>query len=73
MNVIRLLWTMALAGALAGCGAGFGRDGSVHPDITAGVADYTGQGDNGEGWIGNSDGEGGPSAETPPPNSMTAH
>ena len=35
--------------------------GNVDPDGTAGLSDFTGQGDFGEGWIGNSDGEGGPS------------
>ena len=31
------------------------------PDGTAALGVFTGQGDDGPGWIGNSDGEGGPS------------
>jgi len=31
------------------------------PDGTAALSGFTGQGDDGTGWIGNSDGEGGPS------------
>jgi len=31
------------------------------PDGTAALSGFTGQGDGGSGWIGNSDGEGGPS------------
>jgi hypothetical protein len=65
----RLFGIMLLAGALAGCSSagkfGFGSDGSVHPDVTSGFADYSGQGRGGEGWAGNSDGEGGPSAIQP--------
>ena len=40
----------------------FGCDGAVHPDGTAAIANYTGQGHSGQGWAGNADGEGGPSA-----------
>jgi hypothetical protein len=69
MTATKLLLALALAGGLVGCTAGggphLGGDGSVHPDGTAGIADYTGQGESGEGWAGNSDGEGGPSAEKP--------
>jgi hypothetical protein len=42
-----------------------GCDGAVHPDGTAAIANYTGQGDSGQGWAGNADGEGGPSAIPP--------
>jgi hypothetical protein len=42
-----------------------GCDGSVHPDGTAAIANYTGQGESGQGWAGNADGEGGPSAIPP--------
>ena len=34
---------------------------AVFPDGTAGISNFTGQGDFGEGWIGNSNGDGGPS------------
>ena len=61
---------LILAGTLAGC-AGFGSDGSVHPDGTAGIAGYTGQGRDGEGWAGDSSGEGGPSAEQPAADDLT--
>jgi hypothetical protein len=61
-----LLCALAAIGLLAGCRAeGFGKDGSIHPDPTEGIADYTGQGSSGEGWAGDSSGEGGPSAEQP--------
>jgi len=70
-----LLSGLAVTGALAGCASSaesngklaFGPDGSIHPDLTAPEADYTGQGREGEGWAGNSDGEGGPSAVQPTP------
>jgi hypothetical protein len=47
-----------------------GCDGSVHPDGTAAIANYTGQGDSGQGWAGNADGEGGPSAIPPLPSDL---
>jgi hypothetical protein len=67
-KVLTSLWALLLCGALPGCVAGnnsngamhWGADGSIHPDFTAGIADYTGQGHAGEGWAGNSSGEGGP-------------
>lgn len=66
LSPMRLLSLLFLASALAGCAGrgqpGLGSDGSSHPDMTQGIADYTGQGSDGEGWAGNSDGEGGPSA-----------
>jgi len=34
---------------------------AVSPDGTAALGVFTGQGDDGTGWIGNRDGEGGPS------------
>jgi len=56
--------TVAVAGLLA-LTAGFMAPQSARaaafPDGTAGISNFTGQGDFGEGWIGNSDGEGGPS------------
>lgn len=72
---IYLVWLII---ALAGCAAGtasqntirLGRDGSFHPDATAGYAGYTGRGNDGEGWVGNSDGEGGPSAIPPAPGNL---
>jgi hypothetical protein len=64
--VMRLWCSLAFASALLGCAKiGLGPDGSFHPDATAGIADYTGQGDSGEGWAGDSEGEGGPSAVQP--------
>jgi hypothetical protein len=69
MKATKSLLALALAGGLLGCTAGgtphLGADGSLHPDATAGIAGYTGQGDGGQGWAGDSDGEGGPSAEQP--------
>jgi hypothetical protein len=69
MTATKALWVLALAGGLLGCTTGgtphLGADGSFHPDATARIAGFTGQGDSGEGWAGNSDGEGGPSAEQP--------
>lgn len=63
---VGLLWVPLLASPLVGCstgsGLGLGSDGSFHPDATAPISDYTGQGHDGEGWAGNSNGEGGPSA-----------
>ena len=35
--------------------------GNIDPDGTAAISSFTGQGESGEGWIGNSNGEGGPS------------
>ena len=62
----RLLCALAIASTLPGCSnGGLGPDGSFHPDATAGIADYTGQGDSAEGWAGDSEGEGGPSAVQP--------
>jgi hypothetical protein len=46
-------------------------DGAVHPDGTAAIANYTGQGDSGQGWAGNADGEGGPSAIPPLPSDLS--
>ena len=67
----RALCALSIAGTLFGCASatkmGFGPDGSVHPDVTTGIADYTGQGRDAEGWAGNSAGEGGPSAIPPAP------
>jgi hypothetical protein len=71
--IVQALSVLIFAGGVLGCtpGAGsngtvgLGPDGSVHPDATAGFADYSGQGDDGMGWAGNSSGEGGPSAELP--------
>ena len=69
MIAMKLLPALALAAGLLGCTADgtphLGADGSFHPDGTAAIADYTGQGDSGEGWAGDSEGEGGPSAEKP--------
>jgi hypothetical protein len=68
MTATKLLLALTLAGGLLGCtanGPHLGADGSFHPDGTAGIAGYTGQGDGGQGWAGDSDGEGGPSAEQP--------
>jgi hypothetical protein len=69
MIATKSLLALALAGGLLGCTADgiphLGADGSFHPDATAGIAAYTGQGDGGQGWAGDSDGEGGPSAEKP--------
>lgn len=73
LRAAKALWILICAGTLGGCTAGagsngslgLGRDGSFHPDGTASIAGYTGQGDGGEGWAGDSDGEGGPSAERP--------
>jgi hypothetical protein len=48
-----------------------GCDGAVHPDGTAAIANYTGQGDSGQGWAGNADGEGGPSAIPPLPSDLS--
>ncbi len=48
-----------------------GCDGAVHPDGTAAIANYTGQGDGGQGWAGNADGEGGPSAIPPLPSDLS--
>ena len=56
---------------LSGCAPNgmmvLGHDGAVHPDGTVAIANYTGQGDSGQGWAGNADGEGGPSAIPPLP------
>ena len=65
MRAIKWLWILAIAATLTACTSSLGRDGSFHPDATARFSNYTGQGSDGEGWIGNSDGEGGPSAEPP--------
>jgi hypothetical protein len=73
MTATKLLGTLVLAGTLVGCTAGaptdgslrLGSDGSFHPDATASISNYTGHGDSGEGWAGDSEGEGGPSAELP--------
>ena len=35
--------------------------GNIDPDGTAAISSFTGQGEFGEGWIGNSNGDGGPS------------
>jgi hypothetical protein len=48
-----------------------GCDGAEHPDRTAAIANYTGQGDSGQGWAGNADGEGAPSAITPLPSDLS--
>ena len=48
-----------------------GYDGAVHPDGTAAIANYTGQGHSGQGWAGNADGEGGPSAIPPLPSDLS--
>ena len=48
-----------------------GCDGAVHPDRTAAIANYTGQGDSGQGWAGNADGEGGPSSIPPLPSDLS--
>ena len=60
----RKLCMLALVGLLLGCSnPGVGSDGSFHPDVTAGFANYTGHGDSGTGWTGDDDLEkGGPSA-----------
>jgi predicted small secreted protein len=68
LRVATALWVLICAGTLSGCSngsMGLGPDGSFHPDGTAGIAAYTGQGEGGEGWAGDSSGEGGPSAELP--------
>jgi hypothetical protein len=71
LRAAKPLWVLICTGALLGCAAGsngslgLGRDGSFHPDATASIAGYTGQGEDGTGWAGNNDGEGGPSAELP--------
>jgi hypothetical protein len=71
LRVAKALWALICFGTLVGCATGsngslsLGRDGSFHPDATARIAGFTGQGDGAEGWAGNSDGEGGPSAELP--------
>jgi hypothetical protein len=78
-HVAKALWILIFAGTLVGCTAGagsnrslgLGPDGSFHPDRTAGIAGYTGQGDGGEGWAGDSEGEGGPSAERPAADDLT--
>jgi hypothetical protein len=52
MTATKSLLALALAGGLLGCtasGPHLGADGSFHPDATAGIAGYTGQGDGGEG------------------------
>lgn len=77
LRVAKALWILICAGALVGCTAGsngslgLGPDGSFHPDGTAGIAGYTGQGHGGEGWAGDSSGEGGPSAELPAADNLT--
>jgi hypothetical protein len=48
-----------------------GCDGAVHPDGTAAIANYTGQGHGGQGWAGNAGGEGGPSAIPPLPSDLS--
>jgi hypothetical protein len=72
VDTAKALSILACAAILAGCSSNgplhLGSDGSFHPDGTAGIADYTGQGDGGEGWAGDSSGEGGPSAELPAAN-----
>jgi hypothetical protein len=75
-KIVIALWVLLLSGALPGCVPGdnskgaihWGADGSIHPDATAEIAGYTGQGHAGQGWAGNSSGEGGPSAVPPAAN-----
>ena len=79
LRIAAALWVSICAGTLIGCTAGtgsngslgLGPDGSFHPDGTAGIAGYTGQGHGGEGWAGDSEGEGGPSAERPAADDLT--
>jgi hypothetical protein len=72
LRVAKTFWALTCLGSLLGCtgvgsngSVGLGPDGSIHPDATASIAGYTGQGHGGEGWAGDSSGEGGPSAELP--------
>jgi hypothetical protein len=79
LPLVKLAGIVAVAGTLAGCAAsppgalGFGSDGSLHPDATAGLANYTGQGEDGQGWAGDNDGEGGPSEIGPARDDLTPH
>jgi hypothetical protein len=81
MTATRFLLVAMIVSGLLGCTTGeksggglhLGADGSFHPDGTAGIANYTGQGDSGEGWAGDSEGEGGPSAEKPVANDRVPH
>jgi hypothetical protein len=80
MNVIKSLRILLLGSTLVGCTSGvpsggglhLSADGSIHPDATARIANYTGQGSFAEGWAGNSDGAGGPSQEQPLASDRTA-
>jgi hypothetical protein len=73
VRVVQSLLVLICTGGILGCtpspgsngSVTLGSDGSVHPDATASFADFSGQGDDGMGWSGNSSGEGGPSAELP--------
>ncbi len=67
-NAMIIVWVLTATTTLAGCGSSeFGADGSIHPDHTAAIANYTGQGRGGTGWAGNSSGEFGPSEIPPTP------